>query len=57
MVLWSSSEVGGAGFSMPDYISSGDLARGVETHALMGPETTSCAVPKEVVDAAKDHGC
>jgi hypothetical protein len=52
MVLWSSSEVGGAGFAMPDYISNGDLVRGVETHALMGPETTSCAVPKEVVDAA-----
>jgi hypothetical protein len=52
VVLWSSSEVGGAGFVMPDYISPGDLARGVETHALMGPETTSCQVPKEVVDAA-----
>jgi hypothetical protein len=52
VVLWSSSEVGGAGFAMPDYISPGDLARGVETRALMGPETTSCAVPKEVVDAA-----
>jgi hypothetical protein len=52
VVLWSSSEVGGAGFAMPDYISPGELARGVETHALMGPETTSCQVPKEVVDAA-----
>lgn len=52
VVLWSSSEVGGAGFAMPDYISPGDLARGVESHALMGPQTTSCAVPKEVVDAA-----
>lgn len=52
VVLWSSSEIGGAGFAMPDYISPGDLARGVESHALMGPEQTSCAVPKEVVDAA-----
>jgi hypothetical protein len=52
MVLWSSSEAGGAGFAMPDYISNGDLAKGVETHALMGPDATSCAVPKEVVDAA-----
>lgn len=52
VVLWSSSETGGGGFAMPDYLSPGDLARGVETHALMGPETTSCAVPKEVVDAA-----
>jgi hypothetical protein len=52
VVLWSSSEVGGAGFGIPDYISPGDLARGVESHALMGPDQTSCAVPKEVVDAA-----
>ena len=52
VVLWSSSEAGGGGFAIPDYLSPGDLARGVETHALMGPETTSCLVPKEVVDAA-----
>ena len=52
VVLWSSSETGGGGFALPDYLSPGDLARGVETRALMGPEITSCAVPKEVVDAA-----
>ena len=52
MVMWSSSEIGGGGFGLPDYISPADLAHGVETHALMGPETTSCAVPKEAVDAA-----
>ena len=52
MVLWSSSETGGGGFALPDYLSPGDLAHGVESRALMGPETTSCAVPKEVVDAA-----
>jgi hypothetical protein len=52
VVLWSSSETQAAAFALPDYISPGDLARGVETHALMGPATTSCLVPKEVVDAA-----
>jgi len=52
VVMWTSSEVQAAGFALPDYISSGDLARGVESHALMGPQTTSCAVPKEVVDVA-----
>jgi hypothetical protein len=52
VVLWSSSENEGAAFALPDYISPGDLNRGVETHALMGPQTTSCTVPKEVVDAA-----
>jgi hypothetical protein len=52
VVLWSSSEVEGAAFGLPDYIAPADLARGVETRTLMGPQTTSCQVPKEVVDAA-----
>jgi len=52
VVLWTSSETQAAAFALPDYITPGDLAHGVETHALMGPQTTSCAVPKEVVDAA-----
>jgi hypothetical protein len=52
VVLWSSSEVEAAAFALPDYISPGDLARGVESRTLMAPQTTSCQVPKEVVDAA-----
>jgi hypothetical protein len=52
VVLWTSSESQAAAFALPDYIAPADLARGVASHALMGPETTSCAVPKEVVDAA-----
>lgn len=52
VVLWTSSESQAAAFALPDYIAPGDLARGVASHALMGPGTTSCLVPKEVVDAA-----
>jgi hypothetical protein len=52
VVLWSSSEVQAAAFALPDYIAPGDLTRGVENHTLMGAQTTSCQVPKEVVDAA-----
>jgi len=52
VVLWSSSETQAAAFALPDYIAPSDLARGVETHTLMGPQITSCQVPKEVVDAA-----
>jgi hypothetical protein len=52
VVLWTSSEAQAAAFALPDYIAPGDLARGVQTRALMGPQTTSCTVPKEVVDAA-----
>ena len=52
VVLWTSAETGSAGFAMPDYMSPGDLSRLVTSKALMAPQTTSCTVPKEVVDAA-----
>jgi hypothetical protein len=52
VVLWSSSENQAAAFALPDYVSPGDLNRGVESHALMNAQTTSCTVPKEVIDAA-----
>jgi hypothetical protein len=52
VVLWSSSESQAAAFALPDYVSPGDLSRGVESRALMSAQTTSCTVPKEVVDAA-----
>ena len=52
VVLWSSSETQAAAFALPDYISPGDISRLVASRGLMGPQTTSCTVPKEVVDAA-----
>lgn len=52
VVLWSSSQVQAAAFAMPDYIAPGDLTRLVASHALMGPQTTRCTVPKEVLDNA-----
>ena len=51
VVLWTSSESQAAGFSMPDYLSNGDIARLVASKTLMGPATRACAVPKEVLDA------
>jgi hypothetical protein len=38
---------------VPDYISNPELARLVRAKTLMGPETTSCQVPKEAVDVGK----
>ena len=52
MVLWSSSEMQTAAFVMPDYLSGSEITRLVASKGLMGPATRSCAVPKEVVDAA-----
>ena len=52
MVLWSSSESQTAAFVMPDYLAPSEINRLVAAKALMGPATRSCAIPKEVVDAA-----
>ncbi|MGA0605482.1 hypothetical protein ACO2Q0_05725 [Phenylobacterium sp. VNQ135] len=52
VVMWSSSEAQAAAFSNPDYLSQGDISRLVANKTLLGPQTTSCAVPKEVLDAA-----
>lgn len=52
VVLWTSSEVQASAFSLPDYISPGDLERLVQQKALMAPTTTQCAIPREVVEAA-----
>lgn len=52
LVMWTSSETQAAAFSNPDFLSQGDITRLVAAKALMGPQTTSCAVPKEVLDAA-----
>jgi hypothetical protein len=52
IVLWSSSATQVASFTLPDYISPADIGRLLSARALMNPQTTSCTVPKEVVDAA-----
>lgn len=52
VVMWSSSETQAAAFSNPDFLSQGDISRLVANKTLMGPATKTCAVPKEVMDAA-----
>ncbi len=52
-MMWVSSETQAAAFALPDYLSPGDIARLVASHALMGPEATSCAVPQEAASAVK----
>jgi hypothetical protein len=51
VVMWSSSEVQASAFALPDYLSPGDITRLVANKALLGPQTTSCTIPKEVVDS------
>ncbi len=52
VVLWTSSEIQASAFALPDYLSNADLGRLVANKALLSPQTTSCAVPREVVQAA-----
>ena len=52
VVMWTSSETQAAAFSNPDFLSQGDINRLVASKTLMGPATRTCAVPKEVLDAA-----
>jgi len=52
IVIWTSSEVQASAFSLPDYLTPADLARLVANHALMSPQTTTCTIPREVVQAA-----
>lgn len=51
-VIWSSSEVQSLLFALPDYLRPADVQRLLANKALMPPTQTSCAVPREVVDAA-----
>lgn len=52
VVAWTSSDVQSLLFSLPDYLSPADVQRLLANKALMQPTQTSCAVPKEVVEAA-----
>lgn len=52
VVLWSSSEVQASAFAAPEYLSPHDIGRLLESHVLLSPQTTACAVPKEVNEAA-----
>ena len=51
-VIWSSSEVQSLLFALPDYLRPADVSRLLANKALMAPTQTSCAVPREVVEAA-----
>lgn len=52
LVLWTSSEVQASAFALPDYLANADIARLTASKALMGPQTSNCTIPQEVVKAA-----
>lgn len=52
VALWISTEGQAAAFGLPDYLSPAEAARLVGQKALLPGSASSCAVPKEFVDAA-----
>jgi hypothetical protein len=52
VVFWTSADMQAAAFAAPSYLPPAEAARLVATHALLSPQTSRCAVPKEVSDAA-----
>ena len=52
VVLWTSSAAQASAFAGMDYLPPAEAARLVAAKTLLAPQTTSCTVPKEVVDAA-----
>ncbi len=52
VVLWSSSQIQSAAFTSPDFLAPGEVNRLVDSRALMSPQTTTCSVYREVVQAA-----
>lgn len=55
-VMWVSSAVQASMFSLPEYLSDGEIARLVANHTLMPPSQTSCTIPAEAVQAAGEGG-
>lgn len=51
-VIWSSSEIPLMAGQAPDHLSPDDLKRLIARKAVMGPETTRCAIPAQVGKAA-----
>ncbi len=53
MVLWSSSTPGPGGMVAPSYLTNGDIRRLTTDGYLMNSDAHTCAVPAEVVQAAR----
>ncbi|EJL25545.1 hypothetical protein [Novosphingobium sp. AP12] len=54
MVMWTSSSDRQFGGGLADWVSPEQAASLVKSGTLMGPATTSCAVPAEVIAASPD---
>lgn len=53
MIIWSSSDVREAGYSLMNFLSDEDVRRLVRDKVVMAPSTTQCAVPKGIFKDAQ----
>jgi hypothetical protein len=53
MIIWSSSDVREAGYSLMNFLSDEDVRRLVKDKVVMAPSTTQCAVPKGIFKEAR----
>ena len=52
IVLWSSSEVAGAGNDLLNYLTGGTIDKWLKQKVLLAPSTTGCAIPKGIFQSA-----
>ena len=45
-IVWSTSEVQEPGYGLLSYLSPADVSRFIKEKVVMGPDTSSCAIPK-----------
>ncbi|MBN1613034.1 MAG: hypothetical protein JW950_01075, partial [Deltaproteobacteria bacterium] len=53
MIIWSSSEVQEPGYGLMNYLTPADVKRFIKGKVIMGPEVTSCSIPKGIFKEAK----
>lgn len=47
-IIWSSSDAQEPGYGLMNYLSPADVGRFIKEKVVMGPEVTSCSVPKGI---------
>jgi hypothetical protein len=47
-IIWSSSELPDPGFGLMNYLPSTDVRKFIKEKVVMGPDTTSCSIPKGI---------
>ena len=53
MIIWSSSEVQEPGYGLMNYLSPSDVSRFIKEKVIMGPEVTTCSIPKGIFKDAQ----